>query len=128
MDSSTRGNLPMKPNLENDLLKSDIIAEKCKNSDIYSQNLYAALCNNRFFYNDEEWTCSWRYAGGIVADLRSNGEDYMDWYCSGIGGLSENYVSESVVTDEIRLDLMKLGWTVKPYEPRLEPGVYTNVW
>jgi len=128
MDSSTCGNLPMKPDLEKDLFKSDTIVEKCKHSDIYSQNLYAALCNNRFFYNDEEWSCSWRYAGGIVADLRSNGEDYMDWYCSGIGGLSQNYVGESVVTDEIRLDLMKLGWVVKPYEPRLEPGVYINVW
>jgi hypothetical protein len=128
MDSSTRGNLPMKPDLEKDLFKSDTIVEKCKHSDIYSQNLYAALCNNRFFYNDEEWSCSWRYAGGIVADLRSNGEDYMDWYCSGIGDVNGNYVGESVVTDEIRLDLMKLGWIVKPYEPRLEPGVYRNVW
>jgi hypothetical protein len=118
----------MKPDLEKDLFKSDTIVEKCKHSDVYSQNLYAALCNNRFFYNDEEWTCSWRYAGGIIADLRSNGEDYMDWYCSGIGGLNQNYVGESVVTDEIRLDLMKLGWVVKPYEPRLEPGVYRNVW
>jgi hypothetical protein len=118
----------MKPNLENDLFKSDTIVEKCKHSNIYSQNLYAALCNNRFFYNDQEWTCSWRYAGGIIADIRNNGEDYMDWYCSGIGDVNGNYVGESVVTDEIRLDLMKLGWIVKPYEPRLEPGVYRNVW
>jgi hypothetical protein len=128
MDSSTSGNLPMKANLESDLLKSDTIIQKCKHSEAYSQNLYACLCNNRFFYGDEEWACSWRYAGGIIADLRSNGEDYMDWYCSGIGGLNQNYVEESVVTDEIRSDLMKLGWIVKPYEPRLEPGVYRNVW
>ena len=58
--------------------------------------------------------------------------DYIDWYCSGIrGGVTENdvakmspehlakhqwyeenYVSESVVTDEIREDLFKLGWIV----------------
>lgn len=106
----------MKPNLELDLMKSDEIANKCIHSEIYSQNLYAALCNNRFFYGDEEWTCSWRMSGGIVADLRDKGETYLDWYCSGIGlADKDGYVAESVVTEEISLDLMKLGWTVKPY-------------
>ena len=117
----------MKPNLELDLLKSDWIADKCKYSMIYSQNLYAALCNNRFFYDKEEWTCSWRFAGGLVADLRNCGEDYLDWYCSGIGN-KVGFVTEGEVTDEISLDLMKLGWTIKPYEPKLEPGIYTNTW
>ena len=74
--------------------------------------------NNRFFYGDKEWTCSWRMAGGIVADIIKDG-NYMDWYCSG---------NESVVTDEIKLDLMIMGWTVKPYEPRLQPGIYRNEW
>lgn len=117
----------MKPNLELDLMKSDDIANKCKYSDIYSQNLYAALCNNRFFYGDEEWTCSWRHSGNIVADLRNKGEDYIDWYCSGMSS-KEGYVEEGFVTDEIKLDLIKLGWIVKPYEPRLEPGIYRNEW
>ena len=71
-----------KPNLEADLLKTEYIVNKCKSSEVYSQNLYAALCNNRFFKDNEEWTCSWRYAGGIVADLRDVGEDYMSFYCS----------------------------------------------
>ena len=127
MGSSADGDLPMKPNLELDLMKSDEIANKCIHSEVYSQNLYAAMCNNRFFYGDEEWTCSWRLSGGIVADLRDKGEDYMTFYCSGIGS-HNGYVSESVVTEEISLDLMKLGWTIKPYEQRLEPGVYVNVW
>ena len=51
--------------------------------------------------------------------------DYIDWYCSGIKGSpsineegKENddgingYVGEGVVTDEIRDDLLKLGWLV----------------
>jgi hypothetical protein len=117
----------MKPNLEFDLFKSDSIVAKCKHSTIYSQNLYAALCNNRFFYNDEEWACSWRMSGGIVADIRNEGESYLDYYCSGMGN-KQGYVPESVVTDEIRLDLLKLGWTIKSYEPKLEPGVYRNTW
>jgi hypothetical protein len=108
-----------KPNLELDLFKSANIVEKCKYSDIYSQNLYACMCNNSFYYGEEEWGTSWRGAGGIVADLRNCGEDYIDWYCSGMGN-KEGYVPESVVTDEIRLDLMKLGWVVRPYEPKLK--------
>jgi len=127
MDSSTSSSIPMKPNLELDLIKSDEIASKCVHSDVYSQNLYAALCNNKFFYGEEEWTCSWRHAGGIVADLVDANGDYMDYYCSGMGDKA-GYVAESVVTDEISLDLMKLGWTVKPYESRLEPGIYRNEW
>lgn len=114
-------------NLELDLFKSDVITEKCKN-EVYAQNLYSAMCNNRFFKNGQQWTTSWRSSGGIVADLRNCGEDYLDWYCSGISGQNDLFVGEGVVTDEIREDLLKLGWTVKPYEPTLEPGVYRNVW
>jgi hypothetical protein len=104
----------MKPDLEQDLFNNQNIVDKCKNCTIYSQNLYAALCNNRFFYGEHEWTCSWRMSGGIVADIRNCGETYLDYYCSGIINL-DGYVSESVVTDEIRLDLAKMGWIVKPY-------------
>ena len=64
---------------------------------------------------DETWTCSWRYAGGIVADLCGEG-DYLDWYCTGIrhddGDLTINYVGEGMVTDEVQEDLFKLGWLV----------------
>jgi len=72
----------------------------------------------------EEWSCSWRYAGGIVADMRQQG-DYIDWYCSGIrndyqdeeaGNLYDQrkYVPEGCITDEIRSDLQRLGWAVAP--------------
>ena len=113
-----------KANLEHDLIKSDYITNKCSNSEFYSQNLYAAMCNNLFYKNGEEWSCSWRYAGGIVADIRNVGESYIDFYCSGIGGfreslsvpsLTDGYVGESFVTDEIRSDLLDLGWTIKEY-------------
>lgn len=104
-----------KPSLENDLLNSEYIKNKCKTNDIYSQNLYAAMANNLFYKNDEEWSCSWRYAGGVVADIRNKGESYIDWYCSGIGNHHDGYVGESFVTDEIRSDLLELGWTIKEY-------------
>lgn len=118
----------MKADLEHDLFSSEYIRNKCKNSEIYSQNLYASFCNNRFFKNNEEWSCSWRMAGGIVADLRDKGEEYIDWYCSGILGTDsiDGYVSESVVTPEITNDLLDLGWIVKPYEPNWLKEEYSN--
>lgn len=112
-----------KNNLEYDLLSADWILEKVRNSDTYAQNLYAALCNNDFIQNEvwpilkeDTWGCSWRYAGGMIADMQEKG-DYMDWYCSGIGvsDSSKEYVTESIVTDEIKDDLLKLGWLVRKY-------------
>lgn len=102
------------PDLEHDLLNSDWIKNKCIHSPVYSQNLYAALCNNRFFYKDKEWTCSWRYAGGLVSEI-NNHNDYMDYYCSGISDAA-GYVGEGFATDEIRTDLLRLGWVIKPYD------------
>jgi hypothetical protein len=79
------------------------------------------MCNNDFqklavipILQDQRWSCSWRSAGGIIADMREEG-DYIDWYCSGIMNDEyepEGYVPESVVTDEIREDLKRLGWIV----------------
>ena len=113
-------------NLEYDLRSVDWILQKVRDSEIYAQNLYAAMCNNCFqkldvmpILKNETWTCSWRYAGSIVAHMRQSGS-YMDWYCSGIadggkGGVYANgFVSESVVTAELRSDLEKLGWRVEP--------------
>lgn len=122
-----------KDNLEWDLRTTDWILEKTRNSKSYAQNLYAAMCNNDFqraemwpILTDKTWSCSWRYAGGIVADMRKEG-DYIDWYCSGIGGLNAEYdaketyeqwsartgyVSESTITEEIEKDLGRLGWVV----------------
>ena len=109
--------------LEYDLRTTDWILEKARSSDVYAQNIYASMCNMRWIkrevlpiLKDEFWSCSWRSAGGIVADMLQKG-DYIDWYCSGIkGGLSyddagpEGYVPEGTITDEIREDFGKIGW------------------
>jgi hypothetical protein len=127
-----------KNNLEYDLRSNSWICDKAKAREEYAQNLYAAMCNNDFQKLDvwpllkgETYSCSWRYAGGIVADMRETG-DYMDWYCTGIrGGATEEqlaayapedlekyhwyekyFVGEGTVTEEIEQDLLKLGWKV----------------
>lgn len=123
-------------NLEYDLLTTDWILAKVRASDAYAQNLYAAMCNNDFIkremwplLKEQKWSCSWRYAGGIIADMRQEG-DYIDWYCSGIGGQVADYesaetneqwqkrtgyVPEETVTEEIEKDLHELGWLVVKY-------------
>jgi hypothetical protein len=126
-------------NMEYDLRSNQWILDKVKGDDVYAQHLYAAMCNNSFTKNDvwpilteKRWSCTWRSAGGIIADMKEKG-DYIDWYCSGIRDATEldddqfraltkeqqeyyiqgkAFVPESVVTDEIREDLLKLGWIV----------------
>ena len=127
-----------KNNMEYDLRSTEWICDKVKASENYAQNLYASMCNMEFIKLDvipilknQRWSCSWRSAGGIIADMREQG-DYIDWYCSGIGsqdtgyGLSgktvdldpdgRTYVPEGIVTEEIRIDLQQLGWVPVDYE------------
>lgn len=120
----------MPSNLESDLLSSRAIREKVQTSDVYAQNLYAALCNNIFQKNDvisrlkdDVWSCSWRYAGGLVAEIKGHG-DYLDYYCS--FGLKTadltladdqrqiDFRAEGDVADSIRQDLFELGWVILP--------------
>ena len=117
----------------NDMESAEWFVTKVRDSKTYAQNLYAAMCNMRWqkvdvmpIIKDEFWTCSWRSAGSVVATLRDSG-DYLDWYCSGMGGLAgydehedeavndRGYVPESVVTDEIRKDFAALGWHPSPW-------------
>ena len=118
----------MKYSMQTDMMETEWFRNKAKLSKPYAQNLYAAMCNNEFqkqdtweVLTDNRWSCSWRAAGGVVATLCEQG-DYMDWYCSGMGGFADDqtdpekyyeetgYVKESEVTDEIRADLLRLGW------------------
>lgn len=106
----------MKSSLEHDLFSSKELVAKIRAVDgLYAQNLYAAMCNHIFIKDDgSEWSCSWRYAGGMVARIRCEG-DYMDWYCSGIYAEKTGWVGEQTVTDEIRADILSIGWTITDY-------------
>lgn len=110
------------------MVQSQHIRQRVRESKTYAQNLYAALCNTEWqeqdawqILTDQTWSCSWRTAGGIVADIQGEG-DYMDWYCSGMmtGHPNDDLaktdlnqygaVPEGTVTDEIREDLLSIGW------------------
>jgi len=109
--------------MDMDICQCRWLVEKVQTDDIYAQNLYAAMCNQEWQYQDvwtvltdRTWGCSWRSAGAIVADIRGEG-DYMDWYCSGSLGNPDNhgytpraFVGEGVVTEEIAWDLAQIGW------------------
>jgi len=129
-----------KNNMEFDMRSSEWMVAKVRESRVYAQHLYAAMCNNDFqqlevfpILKDQRWSASWRYAGGIVAHMRGEG-DYIEWYCSGIKNHnpitqeefndltqeqqtfhkeSEAFVSEGMITEEIMEDLKKLGWTFR---------------
>ena len=99
-------------NLADELANSTEICEKVLYDEEYAKDLYRALCNMQWrkreimpLLRNELWSASWRCAGGIVADLRQEG-DYMDWYCTG---------GEGTVTEEIKEDLARLGWEPVEY-------------
>ena len=124
--------------LRKDLINSPVIVEKCKDL-VYAQHLYAALCNVTWksmdlsdLISQDTWSCTWREAAKIVAEIRNAGEDYTEFYCSGwldnwsknlpvpyknsqsalSGTTSHTLVREAVVTNEIAKDLKQLGWEV----------------
>ena len=75
----------------------------------YANALYASLCNMKWQHisSGDIYSCTWRYAGGIIAELRDKGESYIDFYCNG---------GEGTVREDIKQDLKKLGWKPKPWK------------
>lgn len=100
------------PNLESDLHTLDRI----RTDGAFAQSVYAALCNMQWAHEglDSTWACTWRYAGGIIASTRGEG-DYLDWYCSGMGRQAAPTTPEGTVTPEVAEALAELGWTPVPY-------------
>lgn len=102
--------------LEIDLFCHEDLIGRVRTDETFAQALYATLCNNQFVHHimqdpEEYWSCTWRYAGGIVAALRDNvpnedNWDYLDYYCSG---------NEGTVHPEVAAMLSEIGWTARPW-------------
>ena len=113
-------------NLADEMAKDKIVISYLKDAEA-ARDFYRALCNVDWFpiierSEDEEivarlkgekeqsWSCSWRAAGGIIADIRNANynltEDYMDFYCSD---------HEGTVTDLVKECFERMGWIPDTY-------------
>ena len=88
--------------LDYDLQRDTVIVEKVKDNE-YAAKLYGSLTNALWVFKetDTRWTGSFRAVGGLVADLRPFGEDYLEFYMSS---------DEGVIDSEIEKDLNRIGW------------------
>jgi len=94
----------IKFDLKQDLINNANIKDKCKQAPKYSQNLYAALCNNIFIKNNCKCSYSIKDAAIIVSSLNDGG-DYDSYNYS----LSD-FIPEGYITQQIKIDLNKIGW------------------
>jgi len=114
-------------NLEVEMAGDAIVITYLKDRDIAVQ-FYSALCNMRWrkinaLPDDQRiieklkgidsniWSCSWRFAGGIIADIRNSNyntnEDYIHFYCSG---------NEGDVSDIVKECFKRMGWEPCPWD------------
>jgi hypothetical protein len=87
-------------------LESDLVAlaGRLRNDDAFADELYCALCNAQWWHEDgSEWSGSWRYAAGLVADLRELGECYLDFYCSARR-------AEGTISERVAIAMAAFGW------------------
>ena len=89
--------------------KEEILIYRDKiTDDSHAVALYRALCNVKWKKADTDtiYSCSWRYAGGLIAKIRDIGEDYLDFYCAG---------GEGKIRNDILIDLNDIGWYPMEY-------------
>jgi hypothetical protein len=94
---------------EQDLL-NDVDIMNLVIDEVFAKNLYASMCNVIWKKGSEEFSSSWRYAAGVVANMRNVkanlNEDYLDFYLSG---------SEGTVFVDVKDVLGRLGWIPASY-------------
>jgi hypothetical protein len=98
--------LEIEYDLEKDL---QVLKGKINEDYEFAQEVYAALCNMRWKKHYQTYSCSWRYAGGLIAEMLGmiDSMDYCEFYCSG---------NEGQVSERVRIELEKLGWEPLPWE------------
>ena len=78
-----------------------LFEDNIKKDDNFCKELWGALANVKWINKDGKiFECSFRYAGGLIADIRESGS-YMDWYCS---------YEYATISDYIAKQLSSLGW------------------
>ena len=92
------------PSLELELYQAKHIVKRCSDDPKgFATDLYSALCNITWKHKEtgNNFSCSWRYAGGIVSTMSHSVDDHMIYYATG---------NEGTVTDDVLTELDKLGW------------------
>lgn len=85
--------------------------------DLFARAVYDSLCNSEYRKGDDRtrWSCSWRSAGGIVADLRDKGESYIDFYLGEMldgDGEAVDAETRRETYAEVMSHYMRLGWRI----------------
>jgi hypothetical protein len=87
----------------------DAFGEQLRDT-VLAGRLYAAMCNVTWTHEQgTRFSCSWRAAGDLVAELRNDLNDtdeiYLDWYCGG---------DEGTVHPDIAAVMTAAGWAARP--------------
>lgn len=107
--------MDLERDLYEEMRKDEIVVAYLKDIEV-ARDFYRALCNVYWYPQvepipeDEQiikalkgesptyWSCSWRTAGGYIAEIRNahynTTENYMDYYCSGDEGTITGLVEE----------------------------------
>ena len=114
-------------NLEYEMKENSLVIKYLGDQNI-AYDFYRALCNMRWrkvgVLSEEEqiidklkgiesdyWSCTWRYAGSIIADIRNThyltDENYINYYCAG---------NEGIVTELVKECFEKMGWEPYPWK------------
>ena len=84
------------------------LGDTVRDSETIAIALWSSLTNQDWRHDTgEQVSYSFRAAGDLVAAIRQDGSDYLDWYCSGSAGR---------VSEDIAAALAKEGW--RPLSPQ----------
>jgi len=72
----------------------------------FAELIYSALTNMIWRNGDQQYSATFRYVGGFIADIRGEG-NYMDWYCCSFEGQVHPDIAEKLLTK---------GWTPHEYD------------
>jgi hypothetical protein len=86
-------------NFEKDL--EELFKEQMLNDNDLCAKVWSALANVDWINIDgTEYSCSFRYAGSLIARIIGRGT-YLDWYAKGAYGVVDEYIAEA---------LQRRGW------------------
>jgi hypothetical protein len=87
--------------------------------EIFACAAYQSFCNEVYINDDRQrFSCSWRYAGGLIAELRNEGEDYIDYYMDFVKG--ELFDQTDPYKNTIQQIYNRLGWRLLTVDDQVQ--------